>query len=561
MTSTKLDVIAAVRFYVDKVVSDQSIGGMKVLLLDRMTTQIVSMVYSQTQIMEQEVYLVEPLGKRNASMPNLKAAVFVQPTDENIDLLLNELKEPRFSEYHLFFTNILSQEALSKLAKADEYEVVKCVQEYYADFLAINEDFFELGLDRSLSLSSGARTLESGSIFDRNVQGVISGLLAVKRRPSQIRYAAQSDVARRLAAGVISQIERDDVFDFRRQEGTLLLILDRRDDPITPLLTQWTYQAMVHELLGLNNNRVVLKNAPNVKEGLEEVVLSCTSDPFFAKNRFANFGDLGTAIKQMLDEYQSRAKMNENIQSIEDMQSFMERYPAFRSQSLNVSKHVTLMGELARLTDKNALLDVSKLEQEIACNSDHSTHKAELFQIFDNPKIGSMDKLRLALLYIIRYESQGEIAEIKAAVKQLRGLPPQRVALIDAVIQYAGEQKRAQGLFGTGVISLLQKTVKSAISGVENVYTQHQPLLSQILDSLAKGKIKDSAFPLAWGSASKPPEVLVFIVGGATYEEATKVAEFNTANSSMRVLLGGSCVHNSSSFLGELEEIYGSVVG
>lgn len=239
----------------------------------------------------------------------------------------------------------------------------------------------------------------------------------------------------------------------------------------------------------------------------------------------------------------------------------MERYPAFRSQSLNVSKHVTLMGELARLTDKNALLDVSKLEQEIACNSDHSTHKADLFEMFDNPKVGSMDKLRLALLYIIRYESQGELPEIKAALNQLRGLPPQRIALIDAIIQYAGEQRRAPGLFGTGVISLLQKTVKSAISGVENVYTQHQPLLSQILDSLAKGKIKDAAFPLAWGTASKPPEVLVFIVGGATYEEATKVAEFNAANPSMRILLGGSCVHNSSSFLGELEEMYTTVVG
>lgn len=51
----------------------------------------------------------------------------------------------------------------------------------------------------------------------------------------------------------------------------LLLILDRRDDPVTPLLSQWTYQAMVHELLGLNDNRVVLKGAPGVTKDLEEV--------------------------------------------------------------------------------------------------------------------------------------------------------------------------------------------------------------------------------------------------------------------------------------------------
>lgn len=36
------------------------------------------------------------------------------------------------------------------------------------------------------------------------------------------------------------------LFDFRRTEiSPLLLIVDRRDDPVTPLLNQWTYQVQV----------------------------------------------------------------------------------------------------------------------------------------------------------------------------------------------------------------------------------------------------------------------------------------------------------------------------
>ena len=31
--------------------------------------------------------------------------------------------------------------------------------------------------------------------------------------------------------------------------------------------------------------------------------------------------------------------------------------------------------------------------------------------------------------------------------------------------------------------------------GVENIYTQHSPLLSETLDSLIKGKLKESFFP------------------------------------------------------------------
>lgn len=37
--------------------------------------------------------------------------------------------------------------------------------------------------------------------------------------------------------------EESGLFDFRRMEvSPLLLVVDRRDDPVTPLLNQWTYQ-------------------------------------------------------------------------------------------------------------------------------------------------------------------------------------------------------------------------------------------------------------------------------------------------------------------------------
>lgn len=48
----------------------------------------------------------------------------------------------------------------------------------------------------------------------------------------------------------------------------LLLILDRRNDPVTPLLSQWTYQAMVHELIGVQNGRVDLSQAPGIQSEL-----------------------------------------------------------------------------------------------------------------------------------------------------------------------------------------------------------------------------------------------------------------------------------------------------
>jgi len=45
---------------------------------------------------------------------------------------------------------------------------------------------------------------------------------------------------------------------------------------------QWTYQAMVHELLGITNNRISLAEVPGADKDMPEVVLSAEHDEFYA---------------------------------------------------------------------------------------------------------------------------------------------------------------------------------------------------------------------------------------------------------------------------------------
>jgi len=552
-----MDIISACRFYVDSIVSDSSVGGMKALLLDPTTTAVFSMVYTQTQLLEKEIYLVEQLGKNHEMMGHLKAIVFVRPTEQNLALIKKEISNPKFSEYHLFFSNVCPADMVNRLGRADERELIKQVQEYYADMLAVNDDFFHLGVERSMILNSPrtAKSLDAQSAFERNVSGVLALLLALKKKPSQIRYTAASDVTERVAKQVSARMQQDDIFYFPGQ-GPLLLILDRRDDPVTPLLTQWTYQAMVHELLGLNNNRVSLKGAKGIKKDLEEVVLSCAQDKFFNANKGANFGDLGEAVKQLLDDHQKKSKMNENISSIEDMQAFLDRYPAFRSQAITVSKHVALMAECSRLTAKYGLLELSALEQDIACGSDHNGHLREIMGKISDPSMQVQDKLRLCMLFILRYESHRDLPQLKLKLHET-GLSGMQTKCLDEMLEYAGDARRTPGLFGQGgMMAKMAKAVSSSINGVDNVYTQHTTLLAQTLEGLAKGKLNDKHFPVLGKGAGKPTEVLVFMVGGATFEEATAVSTFNSTNPGMRVILGGSCIHNSTSFTKELSKSF-----
>lgn len=70
--SATMDLSTVVRFYVERMLKETP--GMKVLLLDADTTKIVSTVYSQSEILEQEVYLVERLdADRRDQLFHLKA--------------------------------------------------------------------------------------------------------------------------------------------------------------------------------------------------------------------------------------------------------------------------------------------------------------------------------------------------------------------------------------------------------------------------------------------------------------------------------------------------------
>jgi vacuolar protein sorting-associated protein 45 len=67
------------------------------------------MVYTQSQILQKEVYLFERIDAKNREfMAHLKAVTFIRPTEENLKLLEEELKDPRYGEYHICkFPNLI----------------------------------------------------------------------------------------------------------------------------------------------------------------------------------------------------------------------------------------------------------------------------------------------------------------------------------------------------------------------------------------------------------------------------------------------------------------------
>lgn len=63
---------------------------------------MVSVVFSQSEILQKEVFLVEKLSKpKRDKMQHMKCLVFVRPTQANIHYLIEELREPKYGSYHI----------------------------------------------------------------------------------------------------------------------------------------------------------------------------------------------------------------------------------------------------------------------------------------------------------------------------------------------------------------------------------------------------------------------------------------------------------------------------
>ncbi|RRT77973.1 hypothetical protein B296_00004851 [Ensete ventricosum] len=107
------------------------------------------------------------------------------------------------------------------------------------------------------------------------------------------------------------------------------------------------------------------------------------------------------------------------------MMKFVNNYPEYRKMQGNVSKHVTMVTEMSRIVEERKLMIVSQTEQELACNG--PTHSLSLAvvssiseivvftilqavtKLLNDETISDIDRLRLVMLYALRYEKESPV--------------------------------------------------------------------------------------------------------------------------------------------------------
>lgn len=554
---------------------------MKVLLVDQVTLPIISMAFSQAELLESRVFLVDRIERTHlrSTMKNMHCIIFIRPENNSVDAACAELEGSKYESYSISFCSSTCSEHLDRLAYADSENRVKSVKEVFCDFCTVNKDTFLIEKDPLTSIFAA---------HDAQIMRVAEGLaslLAAHRCVPVIRYEGQSDQASRVAAHLVHILKEDPELYHFPTHDTLLLILDRRTDPLTPLLTPWTYQAMLHEFIGIHHNMVelpsnVTSTSPSdtllasSEPKSNEMPVSAKDDSLFEENMYEQWGEVCINLKNAVDRCKELVSVDRQSASVEDLKNLLESLPENRMVTMTAAKHVSLASHISEIIKKNTLLEVSLLEQQMYSSCKETDHWNRLIGLSNHPNIHPRYIFRACIIYYLRYECPSSTSKTDLIIKRLPSpLTSAEVSYPEKFAQfqrYIGDAFSPDKLFPeSNIVQSVIRTLKS--DDKSNSFSKHEPLLKKVVADALTGKLNDLKYRVL--SPGKQPSsftqriknVWVFICGGYTLSEAALIHRINSGKEQwehpggeilngkpVSCLLGGEALLNGTLFLNSI---------
>lgn len=459
------------------------------------------------------------------------------------------------------FTSRIGDTTIEKLSHADESEVVRCVREVPLDYQPVNPFLF------SIKPESRTLDLKTGNWFQEGLkkvsEGLASLLIGLQLNPI-IRFQTQSQPCKALANEVGLIIKNEFKINKAWEDAapldntSLLLIVDRRNDLITPILNNWSYYSMIHEFFSIKNNRINLADVPDRQEkDPRELLISVENDRYFEDNYYKNYGEVGATLKLAVENLKTAKKsQQQNVDTLEGMRRFIDEYPEAKRYATSVQNHVFLMSEMTRLVNEYKLIEVSECEQELVCGlaSSSDTFK-KLRELVSNPTIRPIDAVRLVSLYTVCKSDKSGLKDLKKHLRNRKDIVKEDTDFIDQLEKF--NLSKPQNPFDETVQHVARMIVQG-VKGVDNVLTQYKPPLAKIIDDLQKvNRLKETDFAFSGERYrdSPPKRIIIFCIGGTTYEEALIVDKCNrNSPTNTKIIIGGTNIHNFESFKDEVRQ-------
>lgn len=245
-----------------------------VLVVDEHTSKVLSSALRMFDIMEAGVLVLQNLMKTREKLPDMPAIYFIDPTVECINRLIADFPEGGVSgaavakatkktpicnylNAHVFFTTHVPTPGMNLLKGAPSLmKKIKSFVELNVDFLAFESRIFLFDQPhtiRDLYFPTDAQRLS------HTLSAISKPLVSLCITCQELPYVRYSSVGKTgICKGLASFFDQDMKktisqlanwkINENRERGTLLIV-DRSMDPIAPLMHEFTFQAMVNDLL------------------------------------------------------------------------------------------------------------------------------------------------------------------------------------------------------------------------------------------------------------------------------------------------------------------------
>ncbi|GAA5812262.1 hypothetical protein MFLAVUS_005712 [Mucor flavus] len=419
--------------------SVQPPGKWKIIVVDSKSSLILNAACKMYDILEENVTLVENIERKRQAYPTLEAIYFLTPCRESILRLVDDFsRTPTYKAAHVHFTSGLNDQLFAdlnqRLKSTGASDYVQSLKELYVDFMVKESAVFTVDPTTSFLSVFGQ---DPRSDPDESLRTTAKQLLSVCATLGEdpiIRYQTRSEGdihPQGSPAGKLAHIVQKEVDGFCRlnpnfppprqppQPRATLLIVDRSIDPAAPLLHEFTYQAMINDLLPVEESENGVKYGYEYTQadgsiGSKDVMLD-EQDNIYKSIRHMHIAECTDRLIEKFNEFLSENKVGNNsstseskssAKSLKDMKEMLTNLPQFQDLKAKYSAHLSIAQECMSFFERHKLNSVGNLEQNMVTGetADGETPKTivlDMVPLLDDPNVSQADKARLLMLYII----------------------------------------------------------------------------------------------------------------------------------------------------------------
>lgn len=482
---------------------------------------------------------------------------FLSPTIESINGVINDWEDPDKPQYatsvHLLFCSSISSEGMELLKKSKLRRYLKTFQEVFCDFYALESKLYHF--NRPDAFHSLYLYKKFDEEFRQTAENLFSVCVSFREEP-YIRFAKDSERAVGLAQMFKDFFAKKRMLmkTFRpRNKRATLLILDRTQDPVAPLLHEMTYQSMIKDLISGENRYLNLPKEEDTKEddeksaGNKQVQFYFADDPLWKDFRHKHMSQVCSDIREKFQTFkdtnviarqQAEQAMNQNLRkAVTDL-------PKYKQMSKSFNFHFQITNMIVQFHKQMELAKITEIEQCMVTGLDDkgksvktSTIQSALLDIFRDPTTSITTKIRLLLAYIISQDGISEkMREDLFTASNLSAADAEviyHLTTLDVKVRAEGKKTKKSPYYKE-----MQNRAKELAKANINRF---EPLISILLKKLGEDKLSEEDFPYcgpepqsrslvsSFGGRSlrkkgklenkEAPRIIIFMIGGVCYSE------------------------------------------